>query len=138
MSPIPQAATDIHGITNSMVADYHHFDYYWNHLHHKFFEGKILLGYNVFYDVRMINQTMAAVGLENARSWSPLAVIDVMQTANIVLRLKRWMSLSDLFTFLGIEYHPDALFHNAVYDAKITAMIWNKLVKMNDGMKTIL
>lgn len=134
--PIPAEATKIHGITNEMVAGSLGFDYWGNHILGGKLGEKIVLGFNVQYDIRMLSQSLAAVGQSNVR-FSPIMVIDVMQIAKLVLGLQQWPHLYDACERAEVE-PVEGAFHDALFDATMTMRLWKKLLRLQDGLKVLL
>ena len=129
---IPPEATAIHGITDKMVRDKRPIDYYWPHLMGSLLSGKIVLGYNVTYDVRMLFQSAQQAARRNDlglnKSLSPLAIIDVMMAFKRHQKLTKWTRLSEACTVCGFDTKDlDVKFHDALYDATITLRIFKYL-----------
>ena len=58
--PIPQEATDIHGITNEMVSKAKPFWVLWYHDIEPILSGRNIIVYNHFFDMRMVFQSLKA------------------------------------------------------------------------------
>ena len=130
---ISEGAMRIHGITEEMVADCRSIRFYWDYICTQYINKKVLVGYNVIYDLRLLMQSVAAqdVLLTNTRSFSPLMVIDVMQLAQMQLKLPKFLKLQELAIVLGVDIHPEGeQYHGSLFDAQITAACLRELVQL--------
>lgn len=130
--PISESVSKIHGITDEIVSNKRGISYYWNYICENFFRGKIVAGYNVMFDIRMLNQSISAVDskLSHQKSLSPLMIIDVMQFAIRLTGLTTYPKLEALAQLRGVSLSEESSFHNALYDAKITAAILKDMVEI--------
>lgn len=122
--PIPQEATDVHGITDADVADCKPFSEVAKNLH-AFLEGCDLAGYNAKrFDLPLLEQEFARVGIKF--EWRNRAILDVylIWTKSEPRRLEDAVRV-----FLGRD-HKDA--HGAEADAKATLDVLRAQVKKFD------
>lgn len=63
---IPKALTDIHGITNEMVANAPTFSQVWPEIK-KIIENKTIIIYNAEYDIKIIKQTLKKYGINEPK-----------------------------------------------------------------------
>ena len=98
-NPIPEEATNIHGITNDMVKDAP----YWSEIHEQFcsiIKDRTLIIYNRGYDVRLIDQTIKA-SIENK------AMKEEAQDWDKDQRILCAMKLFAAYYGMWDEYHED-------------------------------
>lgn len=128
--PISEGASSVHGITNEKVADCHGIRYYWDFFCKKALYQKVVVGYNVMYDIRILLQSAVAAdpSLSNTRLFSPLMVVDVMQLAVMGKGLSKFPRLANLADMLGVEVAASEGFHDSLFDCVITAACLRKLV----------
>lgn len=132
IDPIPEVASNIHGITNEDVKYEKPISYYWEYQLSKIFRDKIIIGYNVMYDIRMIMQSLARYGLSNTRTLCPIAIIDVMQIYKISTMDSRFKKLTEAcetqstFPPIGTDRFKA---HDALYDATMTMLLFQELGK---------
>lgn len=131
MDPIPEVASNIHGIMNRDVEYEQPISYYWEYQLSKIFRDKILIGYNVMYDIRMIMQSLARYGLSNTRTLCPIAIIDVMQMYKISTFDHKFHKLTEACETQRIMM-PESVTskaHDALYDATATMLLFQELGK---------
>jgi DNA polymerase III epsilon subunit-like protein len=126
--PIPEIATKIHGITNEQVALCNPFKYYSDFILDGLFKGKIIIGYNVFYDVRMLQQSICN-SPDRIQNFSSLMVIDVMQFLKEELRIPRYFKLQEAYKFICEKDPEKDTLHNSLYDSIYTVRVFNKLME---------
>ena len=98
-NPIPEEATNIHGITNDIVKDAP----YWSEIHEQFcsiIKDRTLIIYNRGYDVRLIDQTIKA-SIENK------AMKEEAQDWDKDQRILCAMKLFAAYYGMWDEYHED-------------------------------
>jgi len=134
VDPISDEAIGVHGITQEVLTknEAKYFDYYWPFIANGLTKNKVVIGYNVQYDVRMLNQSMSHYFSKDG--FAPLAVIDVMQMASIAMGDPGWAKLSRASEFFEVHV-PDSIgkFHDARYDAYCTLEIFRKIVEAKNG-----
>ena len=132
---IPESTTEIHGITNEMVADAPNLlnsvfmirdalDTYWA-------QNKIIVGMNVSYDITMINSCLHRYG----SFLVPGAVIDVLAIDRFYDKYRKGSrKLVDLCAHYGIELENA---HTASADAKACPLIFNKQLEKYESLKRL-
>lgn len=113
--PIPPEASLIHGITDDQVADAPPFDLIWPSLK-TVLDGKRILSYNIAFDMRMLEQSLSAVDIQD-----PLICPSdcIMILAADHLRRQKWCNLATAAWQLNVEQQEPA--HRALGDA-LTAL----------------
>jgi DNA polymerase-3 subunit epsilon len=135
--PIPEAATAIHHITNSDVQNKQGISYWWDSLMGTTLYQKVIIGYNVFYDIRMLMQSIqkADNGFKR-KSLNPIAVVDVMQLYQKTYNSTKWMKLNEACE--AREIKPiDRKFHDASFDSYMTMGLFKQIMKDRVGMKNV-
>ena len=128
---ISEKVTKIHGITDEMVADKHTISYWWRYLTgNKVLGGKIILGYNIFYDLRLLSQSMSKFDPYSYNLNIPaLMVIDVMQLYSFINFDCKWKKLEEACSLENIELSSyDDHFHDAKYDTIMTCRLFKKVI----------
>jgi len=115
----------IHGVTNEMVAYEKDIKYWWSFLNKQFFTSKLVLGYNVMYDIRMLFQSITR--FEKNIYFSPFMVIDVMTLVSNLSADGKWMSLGSACKKYEIEEPDNLKYHNAEFDAIMTMRLFKKI-----------
>ena len=125
---ISEEAMAIHGITDKMVREAYAITYWGDYLCKNYFDYKIVLGYNVFYDLRIINQSLVARydNSNNPRLPSPMMIIDVMKLYGDYTGISRFKSLKVACNECGIPVVETDL-HGASYDARLTMRLYRYL-----------
>lgn len=128
---IPSDATEIHGITNEMVADAMPVDeavrYCIGKIKRLSSEGFPIVTMNGSFDFTILDRQALRLGFEGLADWSgPALDIFVIDRA-----VDKWRSggrkLTDLVTTYGVTTPGDA--HNAVWDATMSVMVLREMVK---------
>lgn len=122
---ISKEVSAIHGITNQMVANEKDIKYWWGFLNKQFFTNKLVLGYNVMYDIRMLFQSITR--LEKSIYFSPFMVIDVMTLVANLSANGNWSSLEAACKKYEIEKPDNLDYHNAEFDAIMTMRLFKKV-----------
>jgi DNA polymerase III epsilon subunit-like protein len=131
MGEISEQAQSIHGISAESVSLCRPFRYWWDFICNKYVNGKVLAGYNVTFDIRMMFQSAAACDplLSNSRMFSPLIILDVMQLACSVLKLPKLMSLTALCKYMELDAQEGVEgYHGSLFDAQMTAKCLRELI----------
>ncbi len=122
--PIPEFVCALTGITNEAVANAPRLaEIIPSFL--EFISGHRILGHNVQYDISFLRRVAGMGAVGNA--------IDNIELARIVLPRLPSYSLESLIDFFGLV--PDAR-HRALEDARMTALIYLKLIEMVRMMPT--
>lgn len=118
---IPQEASEIHGITDEMVADKPTFKQFSKNLR-SYFEGCDLGGFNSnSYDINVLNEEFSRAGV-GIIDWNP-ALVDVM----LLYRQQYSGKLGEIYKrFFGEELDGA---HDALQDCRATVKILDKLLK---------
>lgn len=126
VEPISEEVIAIHGITNEQAQKARSIDYWWGYINRNFFTNKLILGYNVMYDVRMMMQS--ELRHQSSIYFSPFIVIDVLQfVANARINNKKWISLGEACKYYNIELDSNLSYHNAEFDAVMTMKLFRKV-----------
>jgi DNA polymerase-3 subunit epsilon len=128
VDPISEEVSHIHHITDEMVVRCRDIRYFWSYITGKLVGENIVLGYNVHFDLRVLNQSSYRFK-ELKRYLAPVLVIDVMQYLQYVTGSKRWLTLSDACESLRIQYSRDEL-HGAHVDAMLTMRLFKRMLEM--------
>ena len=102
--------------------------YYWNFLSGNLLNSKPVLGYNVFYDIKMLFQSYHIWEKENQSFFNASIVIDVMQLAKEYFKTSKYMSLKDACIKAGLEFN-DAKAHGSTYDTLMTIKLFKKIME---------
>lgn len=135
--PIPEIATNIHGITNDMIADENDIFYYRSFLCRNILNEKIIFGYNISYDIRLIHQSFGMCNSDEIVAFTPAIIFDVMLFAKEILELTKWPRLQDACDSCSVEL-PKGSFHGALYDSIATLRLLKKLNHMSNNIKVTL
>jgi DNA polymerase-3 subunit epsilon len=119
--PIPLSATEIHGISDAMVAEAPTIDKVARRLH-KFAQGAVLVAHNAPFDLAFLRRHEQALGL---RFDNP--ILDTVLLSAIVFGQTEAHGLDALTARLGIHIAEGAR-HTALGDATATAHVLLKLV----------
>lgn len=121
--PIDPAAEAVHGISlEKCQAEGRKFDKNEFYNVKNLFNNRLVVAYNATYDIRLINQTLAATGLPYPNI-TPLAVLDAMilysLKANVVNNYgsPRWFKLSEALSLAKVDC-SDLGFHDSKDDVK--------------------
>ena len=133
--PIPDDAIAIHGITNEMVATAPTFDKILPNLM-AVLRRRIVVIYNMEYDVRLIAQSAGAVDQILAEEWQALEVHNVC-AMKLFARFYgewndqhgdyKWQSLSLAANYCGLELPEDL--HRARADARLTLGVMESMAR---------
>lgn len=118
---IPASSTDIHGISDAMVADAPRIEEVVLRFH-KFAQGAVLVAHNAAFDMAFMHRYASAMGL---RFDNP--VLDTVLLSAIVFGDSDNHSLDALAARLGV-FLPEELRHTALGDATATADILLRLM----------
>ena len=122
--PIDPKAIAVHGITEALAAKGLDFNVDFYQVK-SLFDGRAVVAYNAFYDIRILNQTMAATG-KSYPSLTPMICCDAMilysRFANVVgPKLDpKWFKLTEACSRENVEM-GDLKAHNSIDD--VIAMI---------------
>lgn len=121
--PIPAAATEIHGITDAMVARAPSFEELAPRLHARIQAADVVVAYNAAYDAGRINAELRACDAD----WriDPNTWLDPLVFARWRLPHLRSRRLGALAALLGVEA---GMAHRALGDAQTTARVWPEMV----------
>lgn len=124
--PIPPRATEVHGITNAMVADAPDVLEAVKRFH-KFAEGAVLIAHNAPFDMTFLKRREGAIGriFDNP-------VLDTVLLSAVVYGQTEVHSLDALTHRLGITI-PEEARHTAIGDTIATAEAFLKLLPMLKG-----
>lgn len=131
VNPVSEEVSKIHGIRNEDLENCRTIRFYWDFICGRFINGRVVVGYNVLYDLRILMQSASVHDplLTNTRSFSPLMVLDVMQLSKRALRLDKYISLHNLSDLLGATApETETSFHDALFDARMTAACLRELI----------
>lgn len=124
--PIPAVSTEVHGITDAMVADapaaadvVRRF--------HKFAEGAVLIAHNAPFDMEFLRRLESRIGLR-----FDMPVLDTVLLSAVAYGQHEVHSLDALTHRLGITI-PEEARHTAIGDTVATADAFLKLVPMLAG-----
>jgi DNA polymerase III subunit epsilon len=123
---IPRASTEVHGITDAMVADAPGIEEVARQFH-KFAEGAVLIAHNAPFDMAFLRRVEARLGLA-----FDMAVLDTVLLSAVVFGQHEVHSLDALSHRLGITI-PEEARHTALGDTLATAEAFLKLVPMLEG-----
>jgi CBS domain-containing protein len=130
-TPIPEATTSIHGITDDMVANADRFGIVSDRLL-DFMGEAALLGHNVSFDVAMLKRELSLSG----EDWQLPPTLDTMLLARIANPVLPDFSLEVVAKWLGVVIEGR---HSALGDATTTAGIFLALIPIlrKAGIRTI-
>ena len=123
---IPLSSTEVHGITEAMVADAPEVDDVLRRFH-KFAEGAVLIAHNAPFDMQFLRRREAELGLSFDHP-----VLDTVLLSAVVYGQHEVHSLDALTHRLGITI-PEADRHTAIGDTVATADAFLKLMPMLQG-----
>lgn len=123
---IPPGSTEVHGITDAMVADAPRIDAV-GRAFHKFAEGAVLIAHNAPFDMEFLRRHEPAIG---ARFDNP--ILDTVLLSAVVFGQHETHSLDALTHRLGITI-PEEARHTAIGDTVATADAFLKLLPMLTG-----
>lgn len=123
---IPLSSTEVHGITEAMVADAPDVDDVLRRFH-KFAEGAVLIAHNAPFDMQFLRRREAELGLGFDHP-----VLDTVLLSAVVYGQHETHSLDALTHRLGITI-PEADRHTAIGDTVATADAFLKLMPMLQG-----
>lgn len=123
---IPQGSTDVHGITDAMVADAPPVPEVVRAFH-KFAEGAVLIAHNAPFDMEFLRRMEGPLGLS-----FDMPVLDTVLLSAVVYGQHEVHSLDALTHRLGITI-PEEARHTAIGDTVATADAFLKLVPALTG-----
>ncbi len=124
--PIPAVSTEVHGITDAMVADAPGVPEVVRRFH-KFAEGAVLIAHNAPFDMEFLRRVEGQLGLT-----FDMPVLDTVLLSAVVWGQSEVHSLDALSHRLGITI-PEEARHTALGDAVATADAFLKLMPMLAG-----
>ncbi|MFN4160018.1 MAG: exonuclease domain-containing protein [Gemmobacter sp.] len=124
--PIPAASTEVHGITEAMVAEAPGIEEV-GRAFHRFAEGAVLIAHNAPFDMQFLRRHEPAIG---ARFDHP--ILDTVLLSAVIFGQSETHSLDALTHRLGITI-PDEARHTAIGDTLATADAFLKLLPMLAG-----
>lgn len=124
--PIPAASTEVHGITEGMVAEAPGIEEV-GRAFHRFAQGAVLIAHNAPFDMRFLKRHEPAIG---AAFDHP--ILDTVLLSAVVFGQSETHSLDALTHRLGITI-PDEARHTAIGDTLATADAFLKLMPMLAG-----
>lgn len=125
---IPASSTEVHGITEAMVADAPFIEEVAARFH-KFAEGAVLIAHNAPFDMQFLRRLEGTLGL---RFDHP--ILDTVLLSAVVYGQHEVHSLDALTHRLGITI-PEEARHTAIGDTIATADAFLKLMPMLQGMQ---
>lgn len=117
---IPAGATQVHGISDDMVADAPSFSDVWPALA-EMMQGALLVGHNIGFDAAIMRAECARAGIP----WPEPAVLDTGHLFAALEPRVTDLNLEDIAGRLGLA--PQGR-HTALGDALVTAEIWSRLI----------
>lgn len=124
--PIPPVSTDVHGITDAMVADAPGVADVARRFH-KFAEGAVLIAHNAPFDMEFLRRVEGQIGLA-----FDMPVLDTVLLSAVIYGQSEVYSLDALTHRLGITI-PEEARHTALGDTLATADAFLKLMPMLVG-----
>lgn len=122
---IPAASTRIHGITDNAVTDADSFPLALPRLR-TFIDGKVLLGYNIGFDLAVLNAEAERHGVD----WQWTAGLCLRQLATRLLGNEAMLMLGDLETLAAHFQVPVTSRHTALGDAATTLAIYQRMLPL--------
>lgn len=116
------AAEKIHGISRDYVANCNNLVDYQKQLEKIFKSHKLVVGYNLGFDLRMIKQS----GIDPDSALFSMYTYDVMMTYKKSRNLGPFPKLKDCATDLGYTW-DDTKAHGSLYDSQATLYCFQKL-----------
>lgn len=129
---IPDEVINIHHVTNEISQRSKTIEYYEPFLLRNLLSNKMIIGYNILYDIRLIFQSLGMWNPNQKTYMNPTCVIDVMQITKNYLGTDKWVSLSTACSQLNIETPPGE-FHGALFDAVCTIKLLKEITKNADA-----
>ena len=124
--PIPATSTEVHGITEAMVADAPKIIEV-GRAFHKFAEGAVLIAHNAPFDMAFLRRVEPTLGLA-----FDMPILDTVLLSAVVFGQSESHSLDALTRRLGITI-PEEARHTALGDTIATADAFLKLLPMLQG-----
>lgn len=124
--PIPAVSTEVHGITDAMVADAPGVADVVRRFH-KFAEGAVLIAHNAPFDMEFLRRVEGQLGIS-----FDMPVLDTVLLSAVVYGQHELHSLDALTHRLGITI-PEEVRHTAIGDTVATADAFLKLMPMLAG-----
>lgn len=124
--PIPAGSTEVHGITEAMVADAPGVAEALRRFH-RFAEGAVLIAHNAPFDMQFLRRREEELGL---RFDHP--VLDTVLLSAVVFGQHEVHSLDALTHRMGVTI-PEEARHTAIGDARATAEVFVRLVRILRG-----
>jgi DNA polymerase III subunit epsilon len=124
--PIPPVSTEVHGITDAMVADAPPVAEVLRRFH-KFAEGAVLIAHNAPFDMAFLRRAEPGLGLR-----FDMPILDTVLLSAVVYGQHDTHSLDALTHRLGITI-PEEARHTAIGDTLATADAFLKLMPMLQG-----
>lgn len=121
--PVPAASTAVHGIDDAMLADAAPIVNVLPALR-DFIDKRIILGYNIGFDLAFIANEAKRHGLE----WKWSGALCLRQLATILLGQESMLMIADLDALAAHYGVPITGRHTALGDATITAQIYHEMV----------
>ncbi|QYK41309.1 MAG: DNA polymerase III subunit epsilon [Paracoccaceae bacterium] len=126
--PIPRASTDVHGITEAMVAEAPGIEEV-GRAFHRFAEGAVLIAHNAPFDMQFLKRHERAMGVTFDHP-----ILDTVLLSAVVFGQAETHSLDALTHRLGITI-PEEARHTAIGDTVATADAFLKLLPMLAGRR---
>jgi DNA polymerase-3 subunit epsilon len=124
--PIPPVSTEVHGITDAMVADAPDVMEALRRFH-RFAEGSVLVAHNAPFDIQFLRRREEALGL---RFDHP--VLDTVLLSAVIFGQHEVHSLDALAHRMGVTI-PEESRHTAIGDTIATAEVFTRLVRALQG-----
>lgn len=124
--PVPPRSTDVHGITDAMVASAPPIAEV-GRMFHRFAEGSVLVAHNAPFDMEFLRRHEAEIGQVFDH-----AILDTVLLSAVVFGQSEAHSLDALTERLGITI-PEEARHTAIGDTVATADAFLKLVQLLKG-----
>lgn len=124
--PIPSVSTEVHGITDAMVADAPDVLEALRRFH-RFAEGSVLVAHNAPFDIQFLRRREEALGL---RFDHP--VLDTVLLSAVIFGQHEVHSLDALAHRMGVTI-PEESRHTAIGDTIATAEVFTRLVRALQG-----
>lgn len=124
--PIPPVSTEVHGITDAMVADAPDVLEALRRFH-RFAEGSVLVAHNAPFDIQFLRRREEALGL---RFDHP--VLDTVLLSAVIFGQHEVHSLDALAHRMGVTI-PEESRHTAIGDTIATAEVFTRLVRALQG-----